>query len=750
MVATERQQAIGHKRKIDRISGAVLNLGIICSGGRWSLGEGKSLVIVESPAKARTIEKILGKHYQVKASLGHVRDLPRSQFGVDVEKGFAPKYITIRGKGELLKELREAAKKAGKIYLATDPDREGEAISWHLAEVLGIPDREACRVVFHEITKEAVKRAVKAPRPIEANLVNAQQARRILDRLVGYQLSPLLWQKVRKGLSAGRVQSVAVRLLVDREDEIESFKPEEYWSLTAKLRSSQDKAAFPARYWGGGEERCELKNEGQVQEILAGLEGVAYTVRGVSRKERRKVSPPPFTTSTLQQAAARRLGFTVKKTMAVAQQLYEGLDVKGEGRVGLITYMRTDSVRLADEAVASGLSLIRERYGEDYAHPVARKDEGKRVQGAHEAIRPTSAVRDPARLKEDLSRDQHRLYRLIWERYVASLCAPAVLDQVTVEIAAGEAASQRFRATGSSIRFSGFLAVYGGDQDEAQGLEKGSGEEGEEEGRLPDLTPGEVLHLVKLQPEQHFTQPAPRYNEAALVKTLEEKGIGRPSTYAPTIETIVQRGYVQRKEKRLWPTELGRIVDGILREHFPRVVDVTFTAELEEDLDRVEEGNSDWQRVVGDFYTPFSEDLEQAKEAIGQVEVPEEVSDIPCEKCGRMLVVKHGRYGKFLACPGFPECRNTRPYAQPTGARCPTCGADVMERKSKRGRTFFGCSRYPECNFVTWDRPTKVSCPNCGAFLAEKRSRGKVNRNCAAGCGYTEKDVDEGEKEKQE
>ncbi len=712
------------------------------------MGEGKSLVIVESPAKARTIEKILGRQYQVKASLGHVRDLPRSQFGVDVEKGFAPKYITIRGKGELLKELREAAKKAGKIFLATDPDREGEAISWHLAEALGIPDREACRVVFHEITKEAVKRAVKAPRPIEANLVNAQQARRILDRLVGYQLSPLLWQKVRKGLSAGRVQSVAVRLLVDREYEIEAFKPEEYWSLTVRLRSPRDRTVFPAKYWGRGEERRDLKNEAQVQEILAELEGATYTVGGLTRKERRKVSSPAFTTSTLQQEASRKLGFVVKKTMAVAQQLYEGLDVKGEGRVGLITYMRTDSVRLADEAVAAGLSLIRERYGEDYAHPVSRKDEGKRVQGAHEAIRPTSAERDPARLKEDLGRDQLRLYRLIWERYVASLCAPAIFDQVTAEIIAGEAPSHRFRATGSSIRFPGFLAVYAGDRDAGGRRGKVSGEGGggegdaegeggpEEESRLPDLTQGENLHLVKLQPEQHFTQPPPRYNEAALVKTLEEKGIGRPSTYAPTIETIVQRGYVQRKEKRLWPTELGRIVDGILREHFPRVVDVTFTAELEEDLDRVEEGNSDWQRVVGDFYVPFSHDLEQAKEAIGQVEVPEEVSDIPCEKCGRMLVIKHGRFGKFLACPGFPECRFTRPYTQPTGVRCPNCGADVLERKSKRGRTFFGCSRYPECTFVTWDRPTKESCPNCGSFLTEKKSRAKVRRHCAAGCGY--------------
>ncbi|MCL4515970.1 MAG: type I DNA topoisomerase [Firmicutes bacterium] len=694
-----------------------------------------SLVIVESPAKARTIGKFLGRGFTVKASLGHVRDLPRSQFGVDVEAGFEPKYITIRGKGPIVKELREAAKKVKKVYLATDPDREGEAISWHLAHLLDLNASEPCRIEFHEITKGAIQAAVKKPRRIDADLVNAQQARRILDRVVGYGLSPLLWQKVRRGLSAGRVQSVAVRLICDRAREIEAFVPVEYWSIAAHLLPPEQESiqggsgAFEARLTLYNGEKIELPDKAAVDKVLAALAGKNFRVSEVRRKERRRYPAPPFITSSLQQEASRKLGFSARKTMQIAQQLYEGLEVGEEGSVGLITYMRTDATRVAAEAQEATRQFVAAEYGKPFVPPEPPRYKSKAgAQGAHEAVRPTSVHRTPEAVKRFLKRDQYRLYRLIWERFVASQMAPAVLDTLTMDI---ESVGFTFRVTGSVVKFPGFMKVYTESRDD---------QEQDEGGLLPELAEGTALKLVKLDPKQHFTQPPPKYTEAMLVKSLEELGIGRPSTYAPTIDTIQKRGYVQLLEKRFEPTELGFIVVDLLKEFFPEIIDVEFTASMEAKLDEVEEGERDWVEVLKEFYTPFARTLEQAREEIGEVQLRDEETDEVCELCGRKMVIKQGRYGRFLACPGFPECKNTKPIYKEVGVPCPLCGGPIVERRSKRGRIFYGCKNYPECDFVSWNRPVPKNCPKCGHFLVAKRRQGQEEHVCSnEACGYREK-----------
>ncbi|MGZ4164947.1 MAG: type I DNA topoisomerase, partial [Tumebacillaceae bacterium] len=692
------------------------------------------LVIVESPAKAKTIGKYLGKKYVVKASMGHVRDLPKSQLGVDVESGFSPKYITIRGKGDILKELRDARKKVKHVYLAADPDREGEAIAWHLAHILDVDTSKDCRVVFNEITKDAVKEAFKHPRSIDMNLVNAQQARRILDRLVGYQISPLLWKKVKKGLSAGRVQSVSVRLIIDRENEIREFTPEEYWSLTAQLRL--DKSKFEAKFHGFGEEKKELKSEAEVQGVLKKLEGAEWSVRSVKQTERKRNPSAPFTTSTLQQEAARKLNFRAAKTMSVAQQLYEGIDIGGEGTVGLITYMRTDSVRISPVAQEEAKEYIISEWGDRYypQEPRNYATKSKGAQEAHEAVRPTSALRHPEKIKEFLSRDQYRLYKLVWERFVASQMSSAVLDTMTVDIMAGE---QKFRATGSKIKFPGFMTLY------IEGNDEGNDED---EKFLPPMEEGQKLNKPELDAKQHFTQPPPRYTEARLVKTMEEIGIGRPSTYAPTLETIQKRGYVLLEEKRFVPTELGEIVHEMMEEFFPQIIDVDFTANMENNLDNVEEGDIDWIKVLAQFYGDFEKDLRIAEEEMKNVVLEDEVSDVPCEKCGRLMVFKHGRFGKFLACPGFPDCRNTKPILKEIGVACPKCTeGQLVERRGKRRRIFFGCDRYPGCDFIIWDRPIGRACPECSQPLIIKRSgkgEGKESIQCSnAECSHTEEVV---------
>ncbi len=696
---------------------------------------GRALVIVESPAKAKTIEKFLGRRYHVAASMGHVRDLPKSQLGVDIEAGFAPRYITIRGKGDVVQRLREEARKAEKVFLATDPDREGEAISWHLAHLLDIPPTERCRVTFNEITKEAVRKAFEEPRSIDMNLVDAQQARRVLDRLVGYQLSPLLWRKVRRGLSAGRVQSVAVRLICDREEEIERFLPEEYWTLTARLRAADARTGgdgvFAARFYGSDGQKLALKDQGQTRAIMEEAEGAVWRVASVQRKERRRQPAPPFTTSSLQQEASRKLGFSVSRTMRVAQELYEGVEIKGEGSVGLVTYIRTDSTRVSAQAVEEAREWITRRFGGDFSAP--RAGGGKaaaHAQDAHEAIRPTSVYRAPDDIKDSLTRDQYRLYKLIWERFLASQMSHAVLDTVTADIAAGH---HLFRATGSTVKFPGFMLLYIEGRDEE---DKGEDEEG---AMLPDLVPGQELALVELVPEQHFTQPPSRYTEAALVKALEEKGIGRPSTYAPIIATIQERGYVTKENRHFRPTELGKVVTALLKEHFPDIVSVEFTAGMEKQLDEIEEGRYPWQEVVGQFYDSFARTLARADAAIERVQVPAEASDEVCEVCGRPMVIKFGRFGLFLACSGYPECRATRPIREKVEARCPRCGGELVERRSRKGRRFYGCATYPACDFVSWSRPVG-NCPRCGGILVERGGRaGRVRRCAEEACGYEER-----------
>jgi DNA topoisomerase-1 len=687
----------------------------------------KSLVIVESPAKAKTIEKYLGKKFTVKASMGHVVDLPKSQFGVDINNGFKPKYINIRGKGSLIKELKESAKKADSIYLATDPDREGEAISWHLQNTLALKDKPVHRIEFHEITKRAVEEAFRNARDIDINRVNAQQTRRILDRIVGYELSPLLWKKVRRGLSAGRVQSVTVRLVCEREQEINEFIAEEYWSIEGDFLTARN-AKFTAKLFMKNAKKIIIANQGDAETIVAALQDSEYYVAQVKQKERLRNPAPPFTTSSLQQEAARKLNFGARKTMMVAQQLYEGLELGPEGSDGLITYMRTDSVRVAQEAQSEAREVIEAKYGPNYLPPTSPvyKTKIAGAQEAHEAIRPTRIARLPKQVKEYLNRDQYRLYELIWARFVASQMSVAVINTVTVDITSGE---YLFRANGSMVKFNGFLEVYQEGKDE---------ETTEQEGQLPKINQGEKVKLKKLDPKQHFTQPPPRYTEATLIKTLEEKGIGRPSTYAPTIDTILKRNYIQVQEKRLHPTELGQVVVDLLKQEFTQIVDYDFTASMEEKLDRIAEGEVNWVQVLEDFYGPFSKELQAASVNLERVEMPLEESNETCEKCGRKMVFKYGRFGKFLACPGYPDCKNTKPVRKQLEIKCPKCGVgQIIERKTKKGRLFYGCSQFPACDFASWERPYKEACPTCGAMCSVKGKGPIKTVTCLnADCNY--------------
>ncbi|SDG97520.1 DNA topoisomerase I [Alteribacillus persepolensis] len=683
------------------------------------------LVIVESPAKAKTIGKYLGKKYIVKASMGHVRDLPKSQTGVDVEHNYAPKYITIRGKGPVLKELKTAAKKVKKIYLAADPDREGEAIAWHLAYSLGIDADSECRVVFNEITKSAIKDAFKDPRPINMDLVDAQQARRVLDRLVGYNISPLLWKKVKKGLSAGRVQSIAVKMIIDREKEIKEFVPKEYWSIDGSF--TYNKETFEAKFYGMDGKKRELGSKEEVDEVLSRLKGSEFSIKKVTKKERKRNPVQPFTTSSLQQEAARKLNFRAKKTMMVAQQLYEGVDIGKEGTIGLITYMRTDSTRISNTAKEGAKAYIEEKFGEEYTRKGKRADkQNNNAQDAHEAIRPTSVEKDPKGIKQYLSRDQYRLYKLIWERLVASEMAPAVMDTMSVDL---ENNGVTFRANGSKIKFPGFMKVY------IEGRDDGKKEK---EKFLPDLKEGETVQKQKLQENQHFTQPPPRYTEARLVKTMEEMGIGRPSTYAPTLDTIQRRNYVALEDKRFIPTELGEIVLELMAEFFPEILDVEFTAKMENDLDYIEEGRQNWIQIIDEFYQGFEKRLKVAEEEMKEVEIRDEPVGEDCEKCGSPMVYKMGRYGKFMACSNFPDCRNTKAIVKEIGVKCPKCKeGNIVERKSKKQRKFYGCDRYPECDFVSWDKPIARPCPKCSSLLVEKRTKKGVTVQCTE-CDYKE------------
>lgn len=688
----------------------------------------KNLVIVESPAKAKTIAKFLGKKYQVKASVGHVRDLPKSKLGIDIENKFNPEYITIRGKGPVLKELRAEAKKANSVFLATDPDREGEAISWHLANILNIDETKNIRIEFNEITKSAITNAIKNPRKINKDLVDAQQARRVLDRLVGYKISPLLWKKVRKGLSAGRVQSIATKLICDRENEIEQFIPKEYWSLDAYLLKSKFK--YKATFYGisvdGKEQKVELNSKEDVDKVIQNIQGEKFTIIDVKKGNRKRSPYPAYTTSSLQQDAVKRIGFSTKKTMIIAQQLYEGVDIKGEGSVGLISYIRTDSTRISDEAIGNTTSFINDNYGEKYLSKGNKPKGGKKkdIQDAHEAIRPTSVFRTPNSIKDSLKKDQYKLYKLIWERFVASQMSPALYETLSVKISVSD---YIFKATGSKLVFDGFLKVYNiADEDK--------------EIMIPDLEVGEEAKLKNIDPQQHFTQPPARYSEASLVKTLEELGIGRPSTYAPTISTILSRGYVILDKKSFKPTELGIIVTEILKQYFSGIVNEEFTADMEQQLDKIEEGELYWTKVIEDFYKDFKKDLDVAENEISKIEIQEEVSDVKCEKCGKYMIIKFGRYGKFLACPGYPECKNTKPLVQDIGVKCPKCNGDIVERKSKRGRKFYGCSNYPECDFVSWDKPLEKKCPDCDSLLVEKSSKKGVTIKCInENCSYQEK-----------
>ena len=686
----------------------------------------KNLVIVESPAKAKTIERYLGKNYTVRASNGHVRDLPKSQMGVDVDNDYEPKYITIRGKGEKLKELRKEAKKAEKIYLAADPDREGEAIAWHLAHALKVDETTDCRVVFNEITKDAIKQSFKNPRKIDYDLVDAQQARRILDRLVGYNISPLLWKKIKKGLSAGRVQSVAVKMINDREKEIQAFKPEEYWSIEAEFL--KDKETFIGKFYGVDGKKQELKNKADVQKITERLTETSFTIDKVNKRERKRNPAKPFITSSLQQEAARKLNFRARKTMMIAQQLYEGIDLgrKAGGITGLITYMRTDSTRISDTAISEAATYIEEKYGKNYLGPKQKKQTQDGAQDAHEAVRPTSVLREPSSLKGILSNDQYKLYKLIYERFLASQMAPAIMDTMTVHL---DNNGVEFRATGSKIKFNGFMKVY---------VEGTDSNKKEKESFLPELNEGEKVTAKDIKPNQHFTQPPPRYTEATLVGTMEKQGLGRPSTYAPTLETIQRRGYVKLDNRRFVPTELGEIVVDVLVEYFPEITNVDFTADMEGKLDLIEEGQKEWIKIIDDFYQDFRPRLEKAEEEMATIEIKDEPVGIDCEKCGHPMVYKMGRYGTFMACSNFPECRNAKPILKKIGVTCPTCKeGEVVERKSKKNRIFYGCERYPECEFVSWDKPIPRNCPKCEHYLVEKRAKKKVQIKCS-NCDYEE------------
>lgn len=682
----------------------------------------KYLVIVESPAKVKTISKFLGANYKVMASQGHVRDLPKSQMGVDVEHDYEPKYITIRGKGDILAALRKEAKKADKVYLATDPDREGEAISWHLAAALKLEDKDIYRITFNEITKNAVKASLKEVRKIDMNLVDAQQARRVLDRVVGYGISPLLWAKIKRGLSAGRVQSVALRMICDRENEIDAFIPEEYWTMEASLNIKGEKKPLVAKFYGDRNGKIDIKNAAQMQKILDEVKNSGFSIESVKKSEKIKKSPLPFTTSTLQQEAAKTLNMSTKRTMNIAQQLYEGVDIKGRGTVGLITYLRTDSTRVADEAKVASKDYISENYGEKYLPQSsnAKKDD-KKIQDAHEAIRPTDLSLSPALVKESLQRDQFRLYQLIWKRFVASQMAPAQYETTSVRIGAGE---YIFTVSASKIVFDGFMSVYKTDDDneETNTLAKG-------------LDENSVLTLDDVNGTQHFTQPPAHFTEASLVKALEEQGIGRPSTYAPTISTIIARHYVIKENKNLYISELGNAVNNIMMTAFPTIVDVKFTANMESLLDGVAEGTVEWKEIIRNFYPDLKVAIDEAEKELEHVKIEDEVTDVICDKCGRNMVIKYGPHGKFLGCPGFPECHNTKPYLEKIGVACPKCGKDVILKKTKKGRMFYGCEGYPECDFVSWQKPSDKKCPKCGGYMIEKGSK----LVCAdETCGYVE------------
>lgn len=699
----------------------------------------EALVIVESPAKAKTIGKFLGNKYKVVASNGHVRDLPKSQLGVKIENNFEPKYITLRGRGDVLERIRKEAKTAEKVYLATDPDREGEAISWHLAQVLNLDEKSKCRIVFNEITSTAVKNSIKGARPIDMRLVNAQQARRILDRLVGYEISPILWRKVRKGLSAGRVQSVATRIICDRESEIRDFVPEEYWNITAKLRDIANKKSFDAKYYGENGTKRDLCNEADTKEVLARIQDQIFTINEVKEGVKSRHPAPPFTTSSLQQEASRKLGFTTKRTMMIAQQLYEGIDIGGKGSVGLISYIRTDSVRIAAEAQQSARAFIAGRFGEKYIPEKPNFYKGRdNAQDAHEAIRPTSVDNEPAAIKDHLTSEQFRLYKLIYERFLASQMSDATFATTQVTL---DCANATFRANGIRTIFDGFTAIYTEGRDDVQ----------EKETTLPELAQGETCKAEKIEHEQKFTQPPARYTEATLVKALEEKGIGRPSTYSPTISTIVERGYIAREKKQLVPTELGFVVNRFMMDNFDEIVDVQFTASMENDLDGVEEDKVGWADVLGKFYGPFHEKVAVALEKAPPEKIPDEVSDVVCDKCGAMMVYKIGRFGKFLACPNFPTCRNTKAIVEKIDVPCPKCGAALIKRKSKRGKAFYGCEKYPECDFVSWDKPTKMPCPQCGGMMVQKIGQNGSYIACVnKECGYIHRNAKKKEEKEQE
>ena len=682
----------------------------------------KYLVIVESPAKVKTIKKFLGANYEVMASQGHVRDLPKSQMGIDIENDFEPKYITIRGKGDILAALRKEAKKADKVYLATDPDREGEAISWHLAHALNVPEKKIIRITFNEITKNAVKASIKQPRKIDLNLVDAQQSRRVLDRIVGYKISPVLWAKIKRGLSAGRVQSVALRIICDREDEINSFIPEEYWTIDAMLNVKGEKKPVTARFYGDENGKIEIKNESQKDKIISEVKNSGFSVVSVKNGEKIKKVPLPFTTSTLQQEAAKQLNFSTQKTMRLAQQLYEGVDVAGKGTIGLITYLRTDSTRVAEEAEKMADEYIEANYGVKYLGSSLRKGkEGKNIQDAHEAIRPTDISLSPVMVKDSLSRDLFRLYQLIWKRFTASQMSQAVYETKSVKIAAGK---YRFNVSASKLKFDGFMSVY-----------KEPDEENTSNNLMKGIDENSELSLENIEGIQHFTQAPAHYTEATLVRTLEELGIGRPSTYAPTITTIIARHYVSKENKNLYVTELGDAVNNLMKKAFPTIIDVNFTANMESLLDGVEDGEVAWKEIVRNFYPDLDEAVKAAEKELENIKIEDEVTDVVCEQCGRNMVIKYGPHGKFLGCPGFPECRNTKPYFEKVGVACPKCGKEVVYRMTKKGRRYYGCENNPECDFMSWQKPSSKKCPKCGSYMVEKCSK----LVCAeSSCGYVE------------
>ncbi|MCR5610763.1 MAG: type I DNA topoisomerase [Clostridiales bacterium] len=685
-----------------------------------------TLVIVESPAKAKTIAKYLGSKYKVIASNGHVRDLPKSQLGVDIEKDFEPKYITLRGRGEVLEKIKKEAKQAKKVLLATDPDREGEAISWHLANALNIDPSASCRVVFNEITKSVLQASIKKARPIDENLVDAQQARRVLDRLVGYKISPLLWAKVRKGLSAGRVQSVATRIICDREQEIMDFIPEEYWTVTASLAAPHVKKPIEAKFYGYNGEKKDLKNEDEAKEAVRRSEGKPFILSDTKRSEKLKNAPAPFTTSSMLQEASRKLGINPKIAMSLAQQLYEGVDIDGKGSVALITYIRTDSVRISAEAQTMALEFIKNGYGEKYVPRRPNVFKGRsNAQDAHEAIRPTNLLIEPSMIKDSVKSGLYRLYKLIYERFLASQMTAAVYETTHLTFNAGECT---YKANGVRTVFDGYTKLYTESYDDAE----------EKEGTLPELPENEELNATEIKPVQHFTQPLPRYTEASLVKTLEEKGIGRPSTYSPTISTIIERGYVCREKKQLLPTELGFVVTQLMKDNFSDIVDIAFTADMEKKLDDVEEGKKEWRKVIGEFYGPFEGSVEEAFKNVQHVKIADEVSDVVCDKCGAMMVYKVGRFGKFLACPNYPKCRNTKRIVEKIGVKCPECGSDIIKLHTKKGRAFYGCERHPQCGFVSWLRPTGDNCPKCGKYMVQKIGKNGSYKQCSdtEGCGY--------------